>query len=101
MAASAWRRRSLVRRHSEGTRGAMPGSRGGRVQELLGHVFDEQGEQQVGIEPTSRQLGLLGRQAVDVQQALEPFGEQFDLPAQPVDGDDQRGWIVRAIQRGG
>jgi len=78
----------------------MPGSRGGRIQELLGDVFDEQGEQQVGIEPTSRQLGLLGRQAVDVQQALEPFGEQFDLPAQPVDGDDHRGWIGRAIQRG-
>ena len=43
----------------------------------------------MGVEPCSRQIGIFGGQPVDVQDRLQSFDGEFDLPTQPVQRAEQ------------
>ena len=91
MAAQMVASASFMRRHRDGLAGGFAGSRGGRVRDLPGNLFGDDGDDQPCVDPRSRQLRLLGRQHVEAGQALEPFERQLDLPAKAIEGEDV-GW---------
>src|SRR5689334_10944981 len=65
----------------------VPSSRSGSggKSPLVGDIiFDQQGDQQMGMQPSPRQVRILGRQTIEMQQGLQPLEQQFDLPAQAI-----------------
>src|SRR5271169_3409391 len=73
--------------------------RGGRFQEILAVVVGRDGEDQMRPDPTSRAFFGSGRQAVEVQQALQSLEGEFDLPAQAVHGENFFGGVDPGVQR--
>ncbi len=67
-------------RQIEGAYSSSSRSSGGRFQEILAVFVGGDGEDQMGVDPTSCALFGLGRQAVEVQQALQPLEGEFDIP---------------------
>ena len=90
-------RRILKRRQQwRGSSGGVAECRGGRVQRLGGVVFDEQRDDDVGQEPSAYEIGILGLQAIDMQQALEALEGDLDLPSQAIELEDLcRGLLER------
>src|SRR3954466_5713879 len=84
---------------SEGTSAASSKSSGGRVQEVLAEVVTQQGQDEVGVEPTSRSALGPGWEPVDVQQRFQPFEGKLDLPPQPVDRENRPGAVSILGQR--
>src|SRR3954452_9819359 len=66
----ASRRILKSRQQCRGSSGGAAESRGGKIQRLGGVVFDEQCGNDMGQYPGSYEIGILGFQPVDVQQAL-------------------------------
>src|SRR5258705_6073517 len=91
MAAQMVARANFMRRQRDGVAGGVVWSRGGRVRDLPGNLFGDDGDDQPCVDPRSRELMLLGRQHVEAGQALEPFERQLDLPAKAIEGEDV-GW---------
>src|SRR5260370_20394233 len=58
---------------------------GGRFGETARRFLRQQGEDEFGEYPTSRQVGLLGRQLAEPEQRFESLEQQFDLPAQSIE----------------
>ena len=85
-------------RHSDGGRCATAVRTGERVQELLGHVIDEQGNDEVSIKPASRKLGILRGQPVKAQKALQAFEREFDLPSQAVKRQHALGRVLVPVK---
>ena len=81
MAAQTVARAIFMRRQRDGLAGGVVGSRGGRVRDLPGNLFGDDGDDQPYVDPCSCEFGLLGWQHVEAGQALEPFEGQLDLPA--------------------
>src|SRR5216684_1592518 len=91
-------RRILNRRQQwRGWSGGGAERRGGRVQRFGGVVFDEQSGDDVGKQPGSDEIGILGLQPIDMEQALEPLEGNLDLPAQGVELEDLPS---RLVERG-
>src|SRR5512138_3744348 len=92
--------RSILKRRQQwrGLSGGEVECRGGRVQRLVGVVFDKQGCDDVGKQPSSYEIGILGLEPIDVQQALEPLEGDLDLPSQGVEVEDL---ASRRVERGG
>src|SRR5271165_2867901 len=88
MAAQTVARAILMRRQRDGLAGGVAESRGGRVRDLPGNLFGDDGDYQPCVDPCSCELGLLGRQPVEAGQALEPFEGQLNLPAKAIEGED-------------
>src|SRR5258708_18339526 len=91
-----------------GLAGGVVESRGGRVRDLPGNLFGDDGDDQPCVNPCSCELRLLGRQHVETGQALEPFEGQLNLPAKAIEGEDggrregasrQRGQEDNALRR--
>src|SRR3981081_4658346 len=76
-------------------RASVTRSSGGRFQEIPANVFGQQGQDQVGIQPTQAPRRGAGWYSVDMQQGLHPFEGALDLPPQPVDGEDFLGRDLR------
>ena len=71
----------VTRRQSEAGRPRAPAT-GGSVQgDALDHAVDQQGCDQMSVEPSPGQVGVLGRQAVEVQDRFQPFEGELHLPA--------------------
>ena len=87
-------------RHSDGGRCAIAALTGERVQEILGHVIDEQGDDEVSIKPASRKLGILRGQPVKAQKALQALEREFDLPSQAIKRQHALGRVLIPIKRG-
>src|ERR1700724_3522565 len=87
MAARMVARAIFMRRQRDGLADVV-GSRGGRVRDLPGDLFGDDGDDQPCVDPCSRELRLFGRQRVEAGQALEPFERQFNLPAKAIEGED-------------
>src|SRR5471030_337501 len=68
--------------------GGMTPGRGGRVQDLPGHILGEEVGDELGIEPGSREVWVFGGQLVEAEEALHAFEGELDLPAAAVDGED-------------
>src|SRR6185503_1655109 len=97
MAVSRASARSTVVRQIEGTR-SLDGRGGNCVH--LGHFGVEyQCEEQVGVEPGSCEVGILGRQTIDMQDGLQPFDCQLNLPAQPIQGCEQLDRKLLSLKR--
>src|SRR3712207_9547864 len=64
-------RRVCVTRQSEVERRCV--GPGGKVQERPGGVLDQQGQNEVGEQPTAGEGRALGRQPIQAEQALEPL----------------------------
>src|SRR5712692_3438659 len=60
-------------------------STGGRFGETARRFLRQQGEDQFGEYPTSRQVGVLGRQLAKPEQRFESLEQKFDLPAQSIE----------------
>src|SRR5258707_12453043 len=88
MAARIVARAIFMRRQRDGLGTGVAVSRGGRVRDLPGNLFSDDGDDQPCVDPRSRQLWLLGRQHVEAGQALEPFERQLNLPAKAIEGED-------------
>src|SRR5215217_1321683 len=67
----ASRRILKSRQQWRGSSGGAPESRGGKIQRLCGVVFDEQRGNDVSQHPGPYEIGILGLEPIDVQQALE------------------------------
>src|SRR4249920_2198359 len=76
----ASRRILKSRQQWRGSSGGAAERRGGKIQRLGGVVFDEQHSNDVSQYPGPYEIGILGFQPVDVQQALEPLEGDLDLP---------------------
>ena len=82
-------RRILKRRQQwRGSSGGVAERRGGRVQRLVGVVFDEQSGDDVSQQPGSYEIGILGLQLIDMQQAFEALEGDLDLPSQGIELED-------------
>src|SRR5580704_2337366 len=81
----------FMRRQRDGLAAVFVGSTGGRVRDLPGNLFGDDGDDQPRVDPCPCELRLLGRQLVETGQALEPFEGQLDLPAKAIEGEDV-GW---------
>src|SRR3981189_675503 len=88
MAAQMVARAIFMRRQRDGLAGGVTWSRGGRVRDLPGNLFSDDGDDQPCVDPCSREFRFLGRQQVEASQALEPFERQFELPAKAIEGED-------------
>src|ERR1700694_2316437 len=88
MAAQMVARAIFMRRQRDGLAGGVVESRGGRVRDLPGNLFGDNGDDKPCVDPCPRQLRLLGRQHVEAGQALEPFEGQLNLPAKAIEGED-------------
>src|SRR5581483_5291268 len=81
---------------------AVAAGSGGRVPQLRGQVLDDEGGDQVGEDPASGQVWILGWEPIDVQQALQPLEGQLDAPSQPIEGAELLGagalWVERGDQ---
>src|SRR5882757_1793620 len=88
MAAQMEAKAIFMRRQREGLAGGAVWSRGGRVRDLPGNLFGDDGDDQPCVDPCSREFGLLGRQRVEAGQAFEPFEGQLNLPAKAIKGED-------------
>ncbi len=73
-----------VARQSEVERRCVGVGPGGEVQERPGGVLDQQGEDEVGEQPSAGERLALRRQPVEPEQAFEPLEGKFHLPAQAV-----------------
>ena len=71
-------------RHTDGGRCAAAVRIGGRVQEALGHLVEKQRGDDVRIEPASSKLAIPGGEPIEVQQALQTFEREFNLPSQAI-----------------
>src|SRR5882672_11111390 len=91
MAAQMVARAIFMRRQRDGVAGGSVWSRGGRVRDLPGNLFSDDGDDQPCVDPRSREFRLLGRQHVEAGQALEPLERQLDLPAKAIEREDV-GW---------
>src|SRR5580693_4262230 len=78
----------FTRRQRDGLAGGVAESRGGRVRDLPGNLFGDDGDDQPCVDPCSCELRLLGRQHVEAGQALEPFEGQLNLPAKAIERED-------------
>src|SRR5687767_7365958 len=85
MAAQMEAKAIFTRRQREGLGGGVAWSRGGRVRDLPGNLFGNDGDDQPCVDPCPREFGLLGRQCVEAGQALEPFEGQLNLPAEAIE----------------
>ena len=72
MAAQMVARAIFMRRQRDGLAGGVVESRGGRVRDLPGNLFGDDGDDQPCVDPCSCELRLLGRQHVEAGQALKP-----------------------------
>ena len=88
MAAQIVAKAIFMRRQRDGLAGGDAGSPGGRVRDLPGNLFGDDGDDQPRVDPCSRQFRLLGRQHVEAGQALESFERQLNLPAKAIEGED-------------
>src|SRR5216110_2346823 len=88
MAAQMVARAIFMRRQRDGLAGGVAWSRGGRVRDLPGNLFGDDGDDQPCVDPCSCELRLLGRKLVEASQALEPFEGQLNLPAKAIEGED-------------
>src|SRR5947199_10276824 len=61
------------RQQCRGSSGGVAERRGGKVQRLVGVVFDKQRGDDVCQQPGSYEIGILGLQPIDIEQALEPL----------------------------
>src|SRR5271168_5590653 len=87
-------------RQIDGPYRASSKSRGGRVQEILAVVVGRDGEDEMRPDPTARAFFGSGRQAVEVQQALQSLEGEFDLPAQAIHRENFFGGIGLDVQGG-
>jgi hypothetical protein len=83
----------------ERTGGVTPG-RGGRVQDFPGHVLGEEVGDELGVEPSSREVWVSCGQLVEAEQALHSLEGEFDLPAPAVEGEDVGGGEGVLVERG-
>jgi hypothetical protein len=81
----------FMRRHRDGLACAGAEAGGGRVRDLPGDLFSNDGNDQSGVNPCPRKFGLFGRQQIEPGQTLEPLECQFDLPSEAIEGEDV-GW---------
>ena len=88
MAAQMVARAIFMRRQRDGVAGGVVESRGGRVRDLPGNLFGDDGDDQPCVDPGSRELRLLGRQHIEAGQTLEPFEGQLNLPAKAIENED-------------
>ena len=89
MAAQIMARAIFMRRQREGLAGGgVVESRGGRVRDLPGNLFGDDGDDQPCVDPCSCELRLFGRQRVEAGQAFESFEGQLNLPAKAIEGED-------------
>src|SRR6202163_815548 len=89
MAAQIMARAIFMRRQREGLAGGgVVESRGGRVRDLPGNLFGDDGDDQPCVDPCSCEFRLFGRQHVEAGQALEPFEGQLNLPAKAIESED-------------
>ena len=72
-----------VRRQIEGCLGLL-GS-GGKIPLRGCDGVDEESEEQMGVEPGSGEVGVLGRQAVEIEDRLHALEGEFDLPADGIE----------------
>src|SRR5258708_35016093 len=72
--------RKILKRRQQwrGRSGGVAERRGGSVQHLVGVVFDEQGGDDVGEQPSSCEAGVLGRQLIEVELAFVAFEGGLD-----------------------
>src|SRR5215204_7680025 len=87
-------------RQSEAVRRGAALGRGGRVEELPRHVLQEEGGDELGVDPGARKLRVLGRQRIEMQEALQALEDEFDLPAQAVEGEHVAGREALGGKRG-
>src|SRR5262245_20752518 len=73
-------------RQSEAVRRGAAAGRGGRVEDLPRDLLESQGSDELGVNPGARQLRVLGRQPIEMQQALQALEDEFDPPAQSIEG---------------
>ena len=73
---------------------------GGGVEDLSRHVLEQKRGDDFGVDPTSGKVWVSGRQLVKMEQALEPFEDELDLPAQAVELKQVGGGKVAAFERG-
>src|ERR1700685_1108887 len=95
-------RRILKRRQQwRGSSGGVAERRGERAQRLVGVVFDDQSGDDVRQQPGSYEIGILGLQLVDMQQAFEAFEGDLDLPPQGIEIEDLSGRLVERGRQNG
>src|ERR1700742_1407816 len=79
----------FMRRQRDGlAAGVVAVSRGGRVRDLPGNLFSDDGNDQPCVYPCARELRILGRQHVEASQAFESLERQLDLPTKAIEGED-------------
>ena len=79
--------------------GRVARSSGGKRLAEVGQAIQQYGDEEFGVNPTPRQPVRGGREGLEMQQAFEPFEDEFDLPAQAVQRHHPRGGHRRG-QRG-
>jgi hypothetical protein len=82
-----WKAR-LNSRQIEGGRVWNSPRTGGRVQEILDGVANQRCDDEFRGNPGPRQRRRTRRQEIELRQRLQAFEGEFDLPAQPIEGED-------------
>ena len=77
-----------MRRQRDGLALGVSGSRGGKIRDLPGNLFSDQGHDQSCINPRSCEFWLLGWQHGEAGEALDPLEGELDLPAKAIEGED-------------
>src|SRR5258705_12439881 len=88
MAAQIVARAIFMSRQRDGLAGSVVRSRGERVRDLPGNLLCDDGDDQLCVNPCSREFRLLGGQRIEPGQALEPLERQLDLPAEAIEAED-------------
>src|SRR6266436_326054 len=91
MAEQTVARAILRRRQRDGLASVVVWSTGGRVRDLPGNLFGDDGDDQPRIDPCPCELRLFGRQLIEARQALESFEGELDLPAKTIESEDVGG----------
>ena len=72
-------------RQMEGGRSLDDESPGGKRNEGLSQVVKEKRSEDFGVDEGGGEGGVFGWKAIEVEEALEAFEDEFDLPSKSVD----------------
>ena len=66
-------------------------SPGGKRDEGLGQVVEEERCEDFGVDEGGGEGGIFGREPIEIEEAFEAFEDEFDLPPKSVDFEDVLG----------
>ena len=88
MAAATVARAILTRRHRDGLAADFVRRTGGRVRELPGNLFSDDGDDQPCVNPCPCECRLFGRELVETGQAFKSLEGELDLPTKAIEGEE-------------